>query len=182
MLYIAFLRGINVGGHVVKMDRMRHLFEELGLRNVRSYIQSGNIFFETDEEERPKLTATVEQHLHQALGYAVPTMLRTIEEVEELLALEPFKHLEVRDDMRLCVMFMADRLPQDLQLPLRSPKGDMEIVAVTEYEAFVVWHLIKGRPPTSDSWFGKTLGKNTTTRFFHTTAKILTAARKGSAG
>ena len=44
MLYIALLRGINVGGHVVKMERVRELFAELGFTNVRTYIQSGNVF------------------------------------------------------------------------------------------------------------------------------------------
>lgn len=182
MLYIALLRGINVGGHIVKMDRLRHLFGELGLHNVRSYIQSGNVFFETEQEDRAALTSTIEQHLQTALGYAVPVMLRTVEEVEQILALDPFGHLDVTDDMRLCIMFMAEPLHHNLALPLRSPKGDMEIVVATEREVFVVWHLINGRPPTSDTWFAKTLGKNTaTTRFYHTTAKILAAAKKGVA-
>ena len=44
--YIALLRGINVGGHTVKMERLRGLFGELGLERVRSYIQTGNVFFE----------------------------------------------------------------------------------------------------------------------------------------
>jgi uncharacterized protein (DUF1697 family) len=179
MLYIALLRGINVGGHVVKMDRLRQLFEEIGLRNVRTYIQSGNVFFETEQEDRAALASTIEQHLGAALGYAVPVMLRTVEEVERVLALDPFGHLDVTDDMRLCIMFMAEPLRHDLALPLRSPKGDMEIVAATEREVFVVWYLINGRPPTSDAWFAKTLGKNAaTTRFYHTTAKILAAAKR----
>ncbi len=63
MKYIAFLRGINIGGHQVKMEQLRELFRKLGLTDVRSYIQSGNIFFETAETDRVRLTRKIEQHL-----------------------------------------------------------------------------------------------------------------------
>ena len=72
MIYIALLRGINVGGHLVKMERLRDLFMELGFTHVRTYIQSGNVFFETTQTDRKGVSQTIEQHLHQALGYEVP--------------------------------------------------------------------------------------------------------------
>ena len=177
MLYIAFLRGINVGGHVVKMERLRELFAELGFTNVRTYIQSGNVFFETTQTNRETVTQTIEQHLHAALGYKVPVFLRTIQEFEEILALDPFKHLDVTPDMRLCVVFTAESIPNTLALPLRSPKNDIEIIHTTEHEAFMVWYIINGRPPAAYNF--KVLGEKTTSRFFHTAAKILQAAKKG---
>jgi uncharacterized protein (DUF1697 family) len=177
MIYIALLRGINVGGHVVKMERLRELFTELGFTRVRTYIQSGNVFFETAQADREILTQTIEQHLRQALGYEVPVFLRTIPELEQTIALNPFQRLNVTPDMRLCVVFTSDALPKTLVLPLRSPKNDMEIIHTTDYEAFVVWYLINGRPPAGTGF--KILGDRTTTRFFHTTAKILQAAKKG---
>lgn len=177
MDYIALLRGINVGGHTVKMDTLRRYFEELGFGNVRSYIQSGNVFFIADETDRAALAERIERHLRAALGYDVPVCLRTVTELEQVAAAEPFAGLSVTPDMRLCVMFTADAIPADLALPLRSPKGDMEIVATTEHEAFVVWYLKDGRPPASYGFEG-VLGKTTTTRFFHTTAKILDAAKQ----
>ena len=82
MTYIAFLRAINVAGRTVKMARLRELFAELGFANVRSYIQSGNVFFETDETDRALLTGMIAGHLLQALGYEVGVFLRTIPEVE----------------------------------------------------------------------------------------------------
>src|SRR3712207_818810 len=170
-MYIAFLRGINVGGHIVKMERLRHLFTELGFANVRTYIQSGNVFFETGEDNRDVLAQKIERHLRQALGYDVPVFLRTVAELEHILALDPFKNIDITPDIRLCVMFLAEPVANDLALPLRSPKNDSEIVHMTALEAFVVWYLIKGRPPSSN-FLDKTLGRRTTTRFFHTTAKI----------
>ncbi len=58
MVYIALLGGINVGGHNVKMEHLRQLFTQLGFANVRSYIQTGNVFFETSQDDRHVLTQT----------------------------------------------------------------------------------------------------------------------------
>lgn len=181
MDYIALLRGINVGGHTVKMDALRKLFEELGFGSVRSYIQSGNVFFASDETDRTALAARIERHLRASLGYDAPVCLRTVDELEQVIAADPFKHLTITPDMRLAVMFTNDTIPRDLALPLRSPKGGMDIVATTEHEAFVVWYIKDGRPPASYG-FERELGKTTTTRFFHTTAKILAAAKQTRGG
>lgn len=182
MLWVALLRGINVGGHVVKMERLRQLFAELGFANVRTYIKSGNVFFEAPEGDRAALSWRIEEHLRQALGYEVPVFLRTAAELEAILALDPFKDRDVTRDMRLCVTFTAKPIPGDLPLPWRSPKGDMEIVRATDHEAFVVWYLVDGRPPSSLTPLEKALGSPTTTRFFHTTAQILAAAKQGQEG
>lgn len=179
MTYIAFLRGINVGGHRVSMEALRAHFTELGLTGVRSYIQSGNVFFEAPaDEDRTALTTRLEQHLRARLGYEVPVFLRSTEELAALLALDPFRGVEVSDNLRLCLMLLAEPVPAGLALPLRAPKGDLEIVAVADRAAFVVWHLIDGRPPAASSgtFLDKALGKRNTTRFFGTAAKILAAA------
>ncbi len=93
------------------------------------------------------------------------------------MELDPFKHLNVTSDMRLCVVFTDEMIPNMLTLPLRSPKNDVEIVHTTDHEAFLVWYLINGRPPAAQGF--KALGDRTTTRFFHTVAKILQAAKQG---
>lgn len=178
MLYIALLRGINIGGHNVKMERLRELFAELGFSRVRTYIQSGNVFFETAETDREKLAQTIEYHLHQTLGYEVPVFLRTLPELEQIVELNPFQQLNITPDLRLCVVFTSEKIADTLILPFHSPKNDVEIIHTTDYEAFTVWHLIDGRPPAAQSL--AILGKRTTTRFFHTTAKILQAAKKGA--
>jgi uncharacterized protein (DUF1697 family) len=139
--YIALLRGINVGGHVVKMDVLRRLFADLGLANVRSYIQTGNLFFDGDEEERSALRRRIEAHLQPALGYAVPVCLRTVEELERVVALDPFTGVAVTPDVRLSVTFLAEPVAVDLPVPSRTPKGDFELVGKTDRELFVVWHL-----------------------------------------
>ena len=75
--FIAFLRGINVGGHRVKMDRLRELFEELGLEDVSTFIASGNVIFSADSGDVQSLRVKIEEGLAKGLGYDVPTFLRT---------------------------------------------------------------------------------------------------------
>ena len=185
MRYIALLRAINVGGkNIVKMDALRALFAELGLENVRSYIQSGNVFFDTDgadEADRERLRRRIEGHLLAALGKEVGVYLRTVDEVAALLALDPFRAVEIAPDVRLCVLFTEPGLPDGVDLPLVSAKGDIELVAVTGAELCYVMRIVNGRPADPTRFFKTTFGGQLmgTTRFFHTTAKILDAARAG---
>jgi uncharacterized protein (DUF1697 family) len=85
MRYVAFLRAINVGGHVVKMDRLRELFEELGLASVETFIASGNVIFES-RASAATLEPKIAKHLRDALGYEVATFLRTIPELIPIAA------------------------------------------------------------------------------------------------
>lgn len=174
--YIAFLRGVNVGGHVVKMERLRGLFTEMGFTQVRSYIQSGNVFFETTQTDRNALTHAIEQHLLAALGYLVPTFLRTLPQVERALLLDPFSQVEVTPDTRLYLIFLSKPLPPDLDLPFRVSPLD-ELVQATPGEAFVVSRLKDGRPGNPAAALEKTFHVQTTSRFFSTAQKILDAAR-----
>ncbi|MEV8093462.1 DUF1697 domain-containing protein [Kitasatospora sp. NPDC085879] len=177
--YIAFLRAINVGGRTVTMQRLRELFGELGLAGVRTYIQSGNVFFETDEADRAALTARIEEQLEQALGYPVPTVLCTLGELEEVVAADPFAGIEVTPELRLCVLFLSEPLPAELTPPVSSPKGDWELVGALPKAAFVVLHLRGGRMGGNPATlFGKAFAGTATSRFFHTTVKILAAAKK----
>lgn len=173
--YIAFLRGINVGGHVVKMGRIREVFMEIGLTNVSSYIASGNLFFDTDREDRDILAKTIEERLLEVLGYEVPVFLRMINELDAILVQNPFKEIPLTEDLRFSVVFTDIPLNENQDLPMRSSKEDMELIKVNPFEAFVIWHIINGRPPSG--FFPKDiLPARNTSRFFHTLVKIRNAA------
>ncbi|MEO6508691.1 MAG: DUF1697 domain-containing protein [Patescibacteria group bacterium] len=176
--YIAFLRGMNVPGRSVKMEYLRSIFEKLGFKKVRSYIQSGNIFFDTSSStSREELSEKISQSLHKELGYTVAVCLRTVVELEEIIKLDPFKGIDVKPDIRLCVVFTTQLIPTDLALPLLSPKNDIEVIKTSKYEAFIIWHLIDGHAPSAKGFQEKILGADATTRFFHTTIKILDAVK-----
>jgi uncharacterized protein (DUF1697 family) len=87
---IAFLRAINVGGHVVKMDRLRGLFEGLGFRDVVTVIASGNVLFDANAKDVSALERRIERHLEKELGYAVATFVRSPDEITAIAAHEPF--------------------------------------------------------------------------------------------
>lgn len=84
--YAAFLRAINVGGHVVKMDHLRAIFEELGLANVRTFIASGNVLFEAPVKQPAALERKIGKALRDALGYDVAVFLRSAIEVNGICA------------------------------------------------------------------------------------------------
>ncbi|MFJ4791528.1 DUF1697 domain-containing protein [Kitasatospora purpeofusca] len=179
--YIAFLRAVNVGGRTVRMERLRALFAELGLERVGSYIQSGNVFFTaepTDAAARAALTGRIEQHLAEQLGFPVPVLLRTVDEVQAVLDAEPFAEVEVTPEVRLTLNFLSEPLPADFPLPYTSPKGDYEVLGADPGTAFVVVHLRNGKWVTTGDLFGKSYPGVATSRFLHTTVKIVAAARK----
>ncbi len=175
--YIAFLRAINVGGHVVKMERLRELFTELGFSNVRTFIQSGNVFFETAETDRIKLAKLIEDRLQAVLGYEVATMLCTIPELIAILEKAPFKTMEPTPDTRHYIIFTARPILTDEKFPFVSPKNDFEILGTTPQAAFVLMRLINDRPGNPAAYIEKTYGMKATGRFYHTTLKILEAAQ-----
>lgn len=124
MRYVAFLRAINVGPHVVKMDRLRKLFEELKFQSVETFIASGNVIFESPSPDSGALEARIEKHLKKALGYEVGTFLRTAAEVAAIAAYEPF---DAKDDCRIHVTFLKaapDKATMQKVMALKTDADD----------------------------------------------------------
>jgi uncharacterized protein (DUF1697 family) len=92
--YIAFLRAINVGGHTIKMDPLRRHFEALGLADVETFINSGNVAFVSKAAKAGSLEKKIEAHLLKALGYEVATFVRSAAELAAIAAYQPFPGAE----------------------------------------------------------------------------------------
>lgn len=106
MRYVALLRAVNVGGRTVKMDRLRVLFEELKLRNVETFIASGNVIFETTAGATI-LETKIEKHLEKSLGFAVPTMVRSVADFAAVATHTPFaSHPPLTEQGALYVGFL----------------------------------------------------------------------------
>jgi len=90
MQFVAFLGGLNVGGHRVKMDDLRRRFEALGFTSVQTFLASGNVIFVTDGNDADAIERRIEHELAASLGYAVPTFVRSAEEVRAIAAAAPF--------------------------------------------------------------------------------------------
>jgi uncharacterized protein (DUF1697 family) len=106
--YIAFLRGINVGGHTVKMDDLRRVFEDLDLAQVDTFITSGNVIFEADVGDAGPLAQRIEGNLRATLGYEVATFLRSDAEVARIADYQPFPDVEPRDGDTAYVAFLRE--------------------------------------------------------------------------
>lgn len=113
--YIALLGGINVGGHRVKMDALRAHFAALGFADVTTFIASGNVIFATPEPDEALLKSRIERQLAEALGYSVPTFLRTVEDLCAVAAYGPFADAAAVEAAggTLAVMFMDAPLPPE---------------------------------------------------------------------
>lgn len=88
--YVAFLRGMNLGGRRIKNEELRTEFEALGFVDVACFRASGNVVFAAESGNETKLTARIEAGLGEALGYEVPVFLRSAAELRALATHEPF--------------------------------------------------------------------------------------------
>jgi uncharacterized protein (DUF1697 family) len=88
--YVAFLRGMNLGGRRIKNEELKREFEALGLGDVSCFRASGNVIFATEEKAEEKLKQRIEAGLGEALGYKVPVFLRNEAELEAVTTHEPF--------------------------------------------------------------------------------------------
>jgi uncharacterized protein (DUF1697 family) len=96
-IYIALLRGINVGGkNIIKMAELKRVFEEIGLCEVKTYIQSGNVLFKSSEGEET-LREKIENEIESVFGFPVIVILRTITELEQIILNCPFSKEEVSE-------------------------------------------------------------------------------------
>lgn len=85
-IYIALLRGINVGGHkLIRMQELKSLLTNMGLDKVKTYIQSGNVIFES-ERNAEQLEEQMEQEIRRAFGFSVIIILRTASELEQIIS------------------------------------------------------------------------------------------------
>ena len=90
--YVAFLRGINVGGRkLVGMDDLSRTFVSIGLKNVKTYIQSGNVLFESASTNKKTVAKQIEKGIHGLFKADVAVFLRSIDELQQIVKLDPFK-------------------------------------------------------------------------------------------
>lgn len=132
-LFMAFLRGINVGGnHIVKMAELKRTLEEAGMLRVQTYIQSGNILFESNEASN-ELEAKFERTLAKAFGFPMPTMIRSAEEMKDIMRRCPYSFAELKE-----------RESIHLSLLKREPTGE-EVAAIPELDTGRDEYRIDGR-------------------------------------
>ncbi len=124
--YIAFLRAVNVGGRIVKMDELRGIFREAGMAEVETFIASGNVVFSTSAKSTAPLEQKLEGHLKQALGFAVPTLVRTTAEVAAAAARTPYPEKDVEAAGTFVAAFLRGPLDAAGKKGLESLATDVD--------------------------------------------------------
>jgi len=124
--YIALLRGINVGGNtMIKMETLRDVFSSIGFENVRSYINSGNVAFETKKTGDEKLAKQISDAIETEFGKKIAVMVRSAAEIDEIISNNPFDG-QFENDKDLHVFFLAGELSAEQKDLLASVVNDNE--------------------------------------------------------
>jgi len=133
--YVAFLRAINVGGHVVKMDRLRALFEALPFSNVSTFIASGNVIFEAGGEGRAA-EAAIEKTLEAALGYPVAAMVRAGAEVAAIVDYVDGETLDPGGGVTLYVGLLKTAPPRAVARVVAAMSNPVDVLRVHGRELY----------------------------------------------
>lgn len=130
MRYIALLRGINVGGnHMIKMETLRETFAALGFDRVKTYINSGNIAFDTAKTDDGKLASKIHGAIKKDFGFNISVMVRPVAEIAEIVKNNPFEG-QFENDKDVHLFFLNDKLSKDQEAQLMAMANDNEMFAV----------------------------------------------------
>ncbi len=170
---LAFLRAINVGGRVVKMERLRALFAELGFAKVETLIASGNVIFETRSKSAEALEKKIERHLRETLGYEVITFLRSAAEVAAVAAHRPFPATEVATDGAVVYVAFLKKTPTPTAMDfLTSQQSAVDAFQVSGREVYWLCRKRFSESEFSGARLEKLLGMPMTVRNSTTVSKL----------
>lgn len=171
--WIAFLRAINVGGHTVKMARLRLLFEALALTRVETYIASGNVLFEAPDEDSHALKDRIETALKEALGYKVSAFLRTPAEVAAVAGYKPFQPGELEGAAAFNVAFLSAALDEEARRKLMALRTAIDDFHVQGREVYWLCRKRQSESTFSNAVLERTLGQPSTLRGMRTIQKLV---------
>src|SRR3954471_11929146 len=136
--YVAFLRGMNLGGRRIKNEELRRHFEGMGFEEVATFRASGNVIFSSNgREAEAKLAQQVEAELDERLGYDVPVFLRSIEEVAAIAAQRPFDpELVEKSKGKLQVSLLKKKPSAAAKKKALALAGDEDLLAIEVRELY----------------------------------------------
>lgn len=175
---IVLLRGVNLGpNRRVAMPRLREMLTEAGLRDVRTYVQSGNVVLES-EDPPTALAERCERLLAEGFGLQVPVIVRTREELERVVGADPLGDVAA-DHKRYLVSFLAEPLEPSAVSALSELAVPGERLVALEREIYS-WHPSGvARSKLWSRMAGRELGVTATARNWTTVATLLQIAREG---
>lgn len=170
---IALLRGVNLGPHNrIKMDALRTLCESLGLRGVRTYVNSGNLVFDSKESNHIKLATRLERAIESEFGFRIPVILRTVAEWERAVERNPFAGRSGIEPSKLLVHFLASDPGETGRAKARAIPAAPEEVHFFERELYIYYPNGMARPKLSLAAVERGLGVAGSGRNWNTVLKL----------
>jgi uncharacterized protein (DUF1697 family) len=175
--YAAFLRGINVGGHMpVPMNKLKKALESLRFKNVQTLLASGNVVFEAPLTSAAALEQKIEDKLKKTFGHEIGVLVHTIEDLQRLSDSQPFKGIDVTSQTRLYVTFLSEQSKSSLKIPYISPHKSFRILRVSPRDVCSVLTLTpNSRTVDLMNVLEKEFGHKVTTRNWNTIVRVLEA-------
>ncbi len=174
MKYIALLRGINIGRNKrIKMADLVKTLESLGFKNVKTYLQSGNVIFEHDSSDIAEIAESIERKISETFSFSVDVIIRTNDELERVVKGNPFiKELDIELD-KLYVTFLSDIPDPKAVLNMDIDKAENEKFEIIGREVYLYCPNGYARTKLKNDAFERKLNTTATTRNWKTTNKLM---------
>lgn len=167
--YVAFLRGINVGGNkIIPMADLATIFEEIGLRNAVTVQAAGNVIFDYPKALPAKLSAKIEKAVEERFGFAVSVQVVELAKIRKLVEDKPFAKFAPSKDTHCYITFLDNYKGS---LPAGNDDA-FKLLAIRDGVLYSVFYKDKGQSTDSMTFLDKTFGKKITTRNWNTLLKI----------
>lgn len=172
-VFVSLFRGINVGGnHPVKMTELKALHELLGLRNVVTYIQSGNVLFTSDTTDTLQLERDIEKAFSDKFGFHSHTVVRSLSDIQSIIANTPFQHSHDKESKRIAVLFLVTSAAVNALEEIRKVYNGPEEIVILGKEAYIYYPEGMGRSKLTPALLEKKLGTSSTARNWNTVLKL----------
>lgn len=173
------LRGVNLGAHRrMKMDDLRKVYESLGLDDVTTFLQSGNVLFRTKNQDLVKLAGRIEKAIEKTFGFASAVIVRTSAEMKDVVQRNPFAGRDGIDGARFLVWFLAADPGKPARDKVVAIQADPEEVHVHDRELYIYFPNGLARPKLSFAVVEKALQTPGTGRNWNSVTKMLQLAEK----
>lgn len=175
--YITMLRGINVSGkNTIKMNELKILYESLGFENVFTYIQSGNVIFNVNEEDPDKITEIIESGVNKEFSLEVSVIIRTLTELTQIVKGNPLLKSGEPDKLHVTLLSHTPGINEVNNFTISKDEG--EEYRIIGKEIFLYCPYGYGRTKMTNSAFEKKLKVKATTRNWNTLNKLYEIAKE----
>jgi uncharacterized protein (DUF1697 family) len=174
MKHLALLRGINVSGHnMIKMDTLKKLLEDIQFQNVETYIQSGNVFVETNEENASSVGFTIKQEIFKQLGFDVPAIIISKSDLEKCLTNNPFFKEKNVDTKKLYVAFISKELNNNALNDLKISQFKPDEAFIDDNRIYMKLETGAAKTKLTQKYIEKKLNVTATVRNWNTVNKLI---------